>query len=56
MGIRKSCKKMVDLRKAPKDIVKGAKKNKVLGEKLEKLAQSGKRLTQLLRSDVLKES
>jgi len=44
--------KIVDLRKAPKDIVNSFKAGKVLGNKIEKLSQTRKKLTELLRSKI----
>jgi len=55
MGLRKSNRKFVDLRKAAKDIAESAKKNANVGGRFEKLAKSGKKLIGLLRSDVLRE-
>lgn len=54
MVIKKSSRRMVDLRKAPSDIVNSAKKNAVLGAAIERLSKSGKKLTQFLKTNILR--
>ena len=54
MALKKSVKKLVDLRKAPKDIVEGMKKNGSIGERFNMFGRVGRKLVGLLRSDVLK--
>lgn len=54
MAIRGPPTKIVDLRKAPADIVKAARDNAALGSALRKLAQSPKKLTQFLKMNILK--
>lgn len=54
MTLKRSARRLIDLRKAPKDIVEGMKKNGNVGNRFNMLARVGKKLTQLLRSDALK--
>jgi len=56
MTIKRSTKKMVDLRKAPKDIVNSVRRSSGLGNKIEALGRVGRKLTGFLRSDALRES
>lgn len=53
MAIKAASSKIIDLRKAPKDIIEGARKNADLGRKLEAVTRVKKKLTELLRSKVL---
>lgn len=52
MGIKAASSKIVDLRKAPKDIVEGARKGADLGKKMANLGKVGRKLTDLLRSKI----
>lgn len=54
MVLKAASRKIVDLRKAPKDIIDGARKGADLGRRIEALGRVGKKFTQLLRSNVLR--
>lgn len=54
MVIKSSSSKIVDLRKAPKDIIQSVKDSGGLGEKIEALGRVKRKLTGLLRSNVLR--
>ncbi len=56
MTLRGSTKKLVDLRKAPKDIVESVRRSSGLGSRIEALGRVGRKLTGFLRSDALRES
>lgn len=54
MGLKAANRKMVDLRRAPKDIVESFKNSGGLGEKMEALGKVRRNLTNFLRSNVLR--
>ncbi|KKK75303.1 hypothetical protein LCGC14_2875070 [marine sediment metagenome] len=54
MGIKSGSSRIIDLRKAPKDIVESVRKSEGLGEKIEALGKVRRKLTGFLRSNVLK--
>lgn len=54
MGIKSASSKIVDLRKAPKDIIDSVRNSGGLGEKIDALGRVRKKLTGLLRSNILK--
>ena len=52
MGLRKSTRKFVDLRKAASDIAESAKSNAPMGRAIESLGKSGRRLTEFLKNKI----
>lgn len=54
MGIKAANSKIIDLRKAPRDIIESVKSSGDLGSKIEALGRVRKKLVGLLRSNILK--